>query len=143
MSSFEPIRCVLLSPGGRYEAARVHYLVGGAVVAYPFFARSQERIRRVGVLMAFPEDDPEAKEWLAAFREGLERRGWFEGSSTIPNPPTPRRLTTLRFMIDHHIVGSLASELKEHFGILRQASLVGRDGSRESGQAYGLSQMCH
>jgi len=36
-------------------------------------------MRRVGVLMAFAEDDPQSKARLAAFRQGLEKRGWLEG----------------------------------------------------------------
>jgi ABC-type uncharacterized transport system substrate-binding protein len=55
-------------------------LLGGAA-AWPLAARAQqaERMRRVGVLMGFAEDDPEAKARLAAFRQGLEKRGWSEG----------------------------------------------------------------
>jgi putative tryptophan/tyrosine transport system substrate-binding protein len=55
-------------------------LLGGAA-AWPLAARAQqsERMRRIGVLMNFVEDDPEAKARLAAFRQGLERRGWSEG----------------------------------------------------------------
>jgi len=55
-------------------------LVGGAAAAWPLAARAQqEHMRRVGVLMNFEENDPEAKSRLAAFRHGLERRGWSEG----------------------------------------------------------------
>ena len=55
-------------------------LLGGAA-AWPLAARGQQpdRMRRIGVLMAFAEDDPEAKARLAAFRQGLEKRGWSEG----------------------------------------------------------------
>jgi putative ABC transport system substrate-binding protein len=56
-------------------------LLGSAAAAWPLAARAQqgERVRRIGVLMAFAEDDPEAKARLAAFRQGLEKRGWSEG----------------------------------------------------------------
>jgi putative tryptophan/tyrosine transport system substrate-binding protein len=56
-------------------------LLGSAAIAQPFAAHAQqgERVRRVGVLMGFAEDDPEAKARLAAFRQGLEKRGWSEG----------------------------------------------------------------
>jgi ABC-type uncharacterized transport system substrate-binding protein len=56
-------------------------LLGGAAATWPLAARAQqpERMRRIGVLMALAEDDPEAKARLAAFRQGLERRGWSEG----------------------------------------------------------------
>jgi putative ABC transport system substrate-binding protein len=36
-------------------------------------------MRRIGVLMALAEDDPETKARLAGFRQGLEKRGWSEG----------------------------------------------------------------
>jgi putative tryptophan/tyrosine transport system substrate-binding protein len=54
-------------------------LLGGAAVTWPLAARAQERMRRVGVLMGLAEDDPENKARLAAFRQGLEKRGWSEG----------------------------------------------------------------
>jgi putative ABC transport system substrate-binding protein len=36
-------------------------------------------MRRIGVLMGFPESDPEAQLRVAAFREGLQKLGWTEG----------------------------------------------------------------
>jgi ABC-type uncharacterized transport system substrate-binding protein len=55
-------------------------LLGGAA-AWPVGARAQqpERIRQVGVLLALPENDPEVKERLTAFRQILEGAGWVEG----------------------------------------------------------------
>jgi putative tryptophan/tyrosine transport system substrate-binding protein len=56
-------------------------LLGGAAAAWPLAARAQqpERMRRIGVLSAFAEQDPEIKTRLAAFRTALERLGWSEG----------------------------------------------------------------
>jgi putative ABC transport system substrate-binding protein len=56
-------------------------VVGGAAAAWPIIVRAQqtERIRRIGVLMAHAETDPEYRDYLAAFREGLKRLGWTEG----------------------------------------------------------------
>jgi putative tryptophan/tyrosine transport system substrate-binding protein len=56
-------------------------LLGGAVAAWPLAARAQqgERVRRIGMLMAYAESDPEAQAFVAAFREGLQRLGWMEG----------------------------------------------------------------
>jgi putative ABC transport system substrate-binding protein len=56
-------------------------LVSGVAAGWPFVARGQqgEHIRRIGVLIGATEDDPETKVRLAAFRQGLERRGWSEG----------------------------------------------------------------
>jgi putative ABC transport system substrate-binding protein len=55
-------------------------LLGGAT-AWPLAARAQqsEGIRRIGVLMAILESDPEAQAYLAAFREGLQKLGWADG----------------------------------------------------------------
>jgi DNA-binding LacI/PurR family transcriptional regulator len=36
-------------------------------------------VRRIGVLMAHPDSDPEFRAYLAAFREGLQKVGWAEG----------------------------------------------------------------
>jgi ABC-type uncharacterized transport system substrate-binding protein len=56
-------------------------LVGGSAASWPLLARAQqsERIRRIGVLMGYAENDPETKARLAAFRQMLEKRGWSEG----------------------------------------------------------------
>ena len=56
-------------------------LLGGVAVVWPLAARAQqpERMRRIGVLSAFADDDPDMQAWLPAFRQGLERVGWSEG----------------------------------------------------------------
>ena len=56
-------------------------LVGGAAALWPLTAQAQqgERVRRIGVLMGYAEDDPETKLRLADFRERLAKRGWLEG----------------------------------------------------------------
>jgi putative ABC transport system substrate-binding protein len=55
--------------------------LGGAVAARPFAAGAQQpdRVRRIGVLMSVPENDPEAQRWLGAFSEGLQQQGWTAG----------------------------------------------------------------
>jgi putative tryptophan/tyrosine transport system substrate-binding protein len=55
-------------------------LLGGAA-AWPVAARGQqpERMRRIGVLVAYAESDPEAQARIAAFRQGLRELGWTEG----------------------------------------------------------------
>jgi putative ABC transport system substrate-binding protein len=52
--------------------------LGGAIAAWPIAANAQqgERVKRIGVLMGTSEDDPETSARLAAFRQGLARRGW-------------------------------------------------------------------
>jgi len=56
-------------------------LLGAAAVTSPLAARAQQpdRMRRIGVLVAYAEGDPEMEARLAAFRQGLERLGWSEG----------------------------------------------------------------
>ena len=79
-------------------------LVGGAAV-WPAMTRAQQtdRVRRIGALLNFTEDDPEAKERLAAFRQGLERRGWSEGR----NVHIEHRFTAVRT----ERISALAKEL--------------------------------
>jgi putative tryptophan/tyrosine transport system substrate-binding protein len=57
-------------------------LLGGTAAAWPLAVRAQqpaERMRRVGVLMAYAESDPEAQARIGAVRQGLRERGWTEG----------------------------------------------------------------
>src|SRR5262245_8556403 len=68
---------------GRFNMKRREFitLLGGAATAWPIAARAQqgERMRRIGVLMAVPENDPEYQTFVAAFREELQKLGWAEG----------------------------------------------------------------
>ena len=50
----------------------------GNALAWPLAARAQQgdRVRRVGVLMAFEENDPQGKSYLSAFMQGLGELGW-------------------------------------------------------------------
>ena len=58
-------------------------LVGGAVTArsYSAFAQQTERLRRVGILANFPEDDPEGHARVRGFARALEELGWKEGAN--------------------------------------------------------------
>jgi putative tryptophan/tyrosine transport system substrate-binding protein len=55
-------------------------LIGGAA-AWPLAARAQRPagLRRVGVLMAFDENDPKPKAWISGFKQGLAELGWTDG----------------------------------------------------------------
>ena len=67
--------------GGHMQRRELIRLLGGAAAAWPLAARAQQpdRMRRIGVLMAHAESDPEFRTYVAAFREGLEKLGWREG----------------------------------------------------------------
>ena len=55
--------------------------LGAAAAVGPLAARAQqgERMRRIGVLMPFAEDNPVGQARLAAFRQGLLQLGWADG----------------------------------------------------------------
>jgi putative ABC transport system substrate-binding protein len=56
-------------------------LLGGAAAAWPVAARAQqgERVRRIAVLMAQDENDPEGRRRLSAFTQALVDLGWTDG----------------------------------------------------------------
>ena len=56
-------------------------LIGGAVAAWPLTARAQQsdRMRRIGLMMATAESDPEAQVRARTFRNALQELGWTEG----------------------------------------------------------------
>ena len=58
-------------------------VLGGAAAAWPLAARAQQpdRMRRIGVLMNLGADDPEGQVRLKTFLQGLQTRGWIEGSN--------------------------------------------------------------
>jgi putative ABC transport system substrate-binding protein len=58
-------------------------LVGGAAAAWPLAARAQQanRMRRIGVLMNLPAEDPEGRARVAAFLAGLRELGWTDGGN--------------------------------------------------------------
>jgi putative ABC transport system substrate-binding protein len=55
-------------------------LLGGAA-AWPLAARAQqgERMRRIGVLMGLPGNDPGGRAEFAALKQGLQDLGWMDG----------------------------------------------------------------
>jgi len=56
-------------------------LLGSAAAAWPLAARAQQadRMRRVGVVMAYTEKDPNGQLQVAGFRQQLQKLGWTEG----------------------------------------------------------------
>jgi putative tryptophan/tyrosine transport system substrate-binding protein len=59
--------------------------LGGAAVAWPIAARAQQpdRVRRIGVLQAINESDPEGQLRKAPFVRGLQKLGWTEGANVM------------------------------------------------------------
>jgi putative tryptophan/tyrosine transport system substrate-binding protein len=65
---------------------RREFIAGlGSGAAWPLVARAQqpERVLRVGVLMAYGENDPEAKAVLSRFTQGLSELGWTDGRNLL------------------------------------------------------------
>jgi putative ABC transport system substrate-binding protein len=58
-------------------------LLGGAAATWPVAARAQQRrqMRRIGVIMFSPADDPESEVRVAGFLQGLAELGWTVGQN--------------------------------------------------------------
>ena len=56
-------------------------LIGSTAVAWPLAAHAQQagKMRRIGVIMGFAEDDEVWQTYLATFRQRLHEFGWTEG----------------------------------------------------------------
>ena len=76
-------------------------LLGGAAVSWPLMAQAQqpERPRRVSVLLGVPENDPETKSRVRAFRLGMRDAGWVEGRNV---------------QIDYRYAGTDRDAIKKH-----------------------------
>jgi putative ABC transport system substrate-binding protein len=64
-----------------YLMRRREFIAGlGSAAVWPFAARAQQtgRMRRVGILTAFSENDQTGQTYIAGFREGLAKLGWVE-----------------------------------------------------------------
>ena len=55
----------------------------GGTAACPIAASAQQgaRVRRIGALMILAPDDPESLSRVTAFAQGLQERGWSDGSN--------------------------------------------------------------
>jgi putative tryptophan/tyrosine transport system substrate-binding protein len=56
-------------------------LLGSAAAAWPLAARAEqgERVRRLGALMPFAQDNPVGQARMSAFLQGLQQLGWVDG----------------------------------------------------------------
>jgi putative tryptophan/tyrosine transport system substrate-binding protein len=77
----------------------------GGAAAWPLAARAQrpDRMRRIGVLMPFDEDDPEQKLRFSAFTQALADLGWTDGGNV--------RMDLQWGGGDNNRIGALAQEL--------------------------------
>jgi len=68
-------------PGADMRRRDFLSVLGGAAATWPLAVRAQqpERMRRIGVLGAFSEDDPEGLARQTALRQALQQLGWTEG----------------------------------------------------------------
>ena len=62
--------------------------LGCAAALWPLAARPQQgdRVRRIGVLMPFDENDPVLKTYVAAFTQALAGLGWTDGRNVRMDP---------------------------------------------------------
>ncbi|MGA8945660.1 MAG: ABC transporter substrate-binding protein, partial [Pseudolabrys sp.] len=53
----------------------------GSAATWPLstYAQQADRMRCIGVLMAYAEDNPDGKPRLSAFTQGLHELGWTDG----------------------------------------------------------------
>jgi putative ABC transport system substrate-binding protein len=56
-------------------------LLGGTAATWPLVARaqSQERVRRIAMLIALGADNADAQAYRAAFLQALQQLGWTDG----------------------------------------------------------------
>src|SRR5262249_1491963 len=67
--------------GDRMNNRREFITLFGGAATWPLAARAQtKQMRRIGVLMAYAEDDPEAQAWIRTLLQGLKEHGWIDGS---------------------------------------------------------------
>ena len=77
----------------------------GGAMAWPIAGRAQQgdRVRRIGVLMAFDENDPVAKPRVSAFTQALADLGWTDGRNV--------RMDVRWGRADNNRIRALAQEL--------------------------------
>jgi putative ABC transport system substrate-binding protein len=110
------------------------YGFGGAV-AWPLAARAQQgdRVRRIGVLVPFDQNDPAAKTYISAFTQALADLGWTDGRNV--------RMVLRWFGDDTNRVRALAREL-----VALQPDIIHKrdpdDRCRPAGDADDPNRLC-
>jgi putative ABC transport system substrate-binding protein len=105
-------------------------LLGGAA-AWPLAARAQQgdRVRRIGVLLPYDENDPEPKRRLAAFTQALADLGWTDGRNVRMDIRWGRDDTNRIRALARELVGSqpdifLAIGLQETIALQRETGTI-------------------
>ena len=72
---------------------RREFIAGLGAAAWPLAARAQQgdRVRRIGVLRPFDENDPAVKFRVSAFTQALAGLGWTDGRNVRMEPSAGRR----------------------------------------------------
>ena len=80
-------------------------LLGGAAAGWPLVTRAQQgdRVRRIGMLAALDENDPQTKAQISAFTQALAGLGWTDGRNV--------RIDARWFGDDINRIRALAKEL--------------------------------
>jgi putative ABC transport system substrate-binding protein len=88
-------------------------VLAGSAAAWPLAVRAQqpERMRRIGVLVNFAEDDLEAQAQNLAFLQGLRQLGWTDGRNvridtrwTAGDPSRARKYATELVALEPDVV---------------------------------------
>src|SRR5262249_17138483 len=67
--------------GDRMRRREFITLIGGTAAAWPVALRAQERMPRLGVLMAVSENDADARKGIGILQERLQKLGWKDGNN--------------------------------------------------------------
>ena len=87
--------------GGHVRRRDFIRIIAGSAIGWPLAVQAQkpDRMRRVSVLLGIPENDPETKSRIRAFRLGMRDAGWVEGR----NIEIEYRYATDRDAINKHV----------------------------------------
>ena len=67
----------------------ITFLGGAAAWPLAALAQQRDRMRRIGVLMPYDENEPLAKLQLSAFTQALASLGWTDPRNVRPSPRRP------------------------------------------------------
>ena len=107
-------------------------LLGGAAATWPLAAKAQqpEPTRRIGVLMLYPENDPEGQRRATAFRDGLQNSAGSSAAMFRPISNGALRPQAEIFEMRSHTNTSGAGGLPPDSTDLKQDNPNGNEGAR-------------